>query len=170
MLTVADLAADPALRLRVVAGHRNLDRTIEAAAVSELVEPGPVAAGRRAVADDRAAADGSPRRAAAVRGRLEAAGVQAPSRSGSGPSCGYQEAPADLVRAADAVGLPLLEVPDRVPFIAVTKAVFAFHAREERRQLEWALRTQQALTAAAVRPGGLVGILAAHAGPRPGPA
>jgi purine catabolism regulator len=46
---------------------------------------------------------------------------------------------------------------------AVTKAVFAHRAREERRQLEWALHTQRALTAAAVQPGGLGGILAAHA-------
>ena len=58
--------------------------------------------------------------------------------------------------------MPLLTVPDPVPFIAVTKAVFAHRARAERRQLEWALRTQRALTAAAVAPGGLLGILAAH--------
>jgi len=58
--------------------------------------------------------------------------------------------------------MPLLTVPDGVPFIAVTKAVFAYKAREERRQLEWALQTQRALTAAAVATGGLLGILAAH--------
>ena len=58
--------------------------------------------------------------------------------------------------------MPLLAVPDGVPFIAVTKAVFALRARAERRHLEWALATQRALTAAAVSPGGLGGILAAH--------
>ena len=58
--------------------------------------------------------------------------------------------------------MPLLTVPDPVPFIAVTKAVFAFRARAERQELEWALQTQRALTAAAVSPGGLLGILAAH--------
>ena len=58
--------------------------------------------------------------------------------------------------------MPLLAVPDGVPFIAVTKAVFALRARAERRHLEWALATQRALTAAAVTPGGLGGILAAH--------
>ena len=58
--------------------------------------------------------------------------------------------------------MPLLTVPDPVPFIAVTKAVFAHRARVERRQLEWALQARRALTAAAVAPGGLLGILAAH--------
>ena len=58
--------------------------------------------------------------------------------------------------------MPLLTVPDPVPFIAVTKAVFAFRARAERQELERTLQTQRALTAAAVSPGGLLGILAAH--------
>ena len=58
--------------------------------------------------------------------------------------------------------MPLLTVPDPVPFIAVTKAVFAHRARVERRQLEWALQARRALTAAGGAPGGLLGILAAH--------
>ena len=65
--------------------------------------------------------------------------------------------------------MPLLTVPDGVPFIAVTKAVFAFRARAERHALERTLQTQRALTAAAVSPGGLLGILDAHrdaTGPR----
>ena len=41
MPTVVELAADPALRLRVAAGRRGLEREVTAAAVSELVEPGP---------------------------------------------------------------------------------------------------------------------------------
>ena len=71
-------------------------------------------------------------------------------------------APARLITAADEIGMPLLTVPDPIPFIAVTKAVFAHRARAERKELEWALQTQRALTAAAVTPGGLLGILAAH--------
>jgi purine catabolism regulator len=70
--------------------------------------------------------------------------------------------PEALAAACEAVGMPLLAVPDGVPFIAVTKAVFALRARGERRHLEWALATQRALTAAAVTPGGLGGILTAH--------
>jgi len=41
MLTVAELVADPELGLELVAGRAGADREIEAAAVSELVHPGP---------------------------------------------------------------------------------------------------------------------------------
>jgi hypothetical protein len=81
---------------------------------------------------------------------------------GLGAELPHQGAPARLITAADEVGMPLLTVPDTVPFIAVTKAVFAYRARTERQELEWALQTQRALTAASVTPGGLLGILAAH--------
>ena len=53
-------------------------------------------------------------------------------------------------------------MPDGVPFIAVTKAVFARQAAQERAELEWALQAQRTLTEAAVRPGGLEAVLAAH--------
>ena len=81
---------------------------------------------------------------------------------GLGAVLPHQCAPPRLITAADELGMPLLTVPDPVPFIAVTKAVFAYRARTERQELEWALQTQRALTAAAVTPGGLLGILAAH--------
>src|SRR3954454_23901858 len=41
MLTVAELVADPELGLQLVAGQANVSREIEAAAVSELANPGP---------------------------------------------------------------------------------------------------------------------------------
>ena len=41
MLTVAELVADPELGLELVAGRTGAEREIEAAAVSELVNPGP---------------------------------------------------------------------------------------------------------------------------------
>src|SRR6478672_6864331 len=41
MLTVAELVADPELGLELVAGRTGAEREIEAAAVSELVHPGP---------------------------------------------------------------------------------------------------------------------------------
>ena len=41
MASVAELVADPALRLEVAAGRGGLDREVTAAAVSELAEPGP---------------------------------------------------------------------------------------------------------------------------------
>ena len=94
-------------------------------------------------------------------GELHGAGVRAIGL-GLGAELPHQRAPDRLVTAAEGHGMPLLTVPDRVPFIAVTKAVFAYRARDERQVLEQTLQTQRALTAAAVSPGGLLGILAAH--------
>jgi len=161
VLTVADLVADPTLGLEVVAGSGGLEHGIEAAAVSELAEPGPWLQGGELLLTIGLLLDETDDGCAGYVAGLRAAGVQALGL-GLGADLRYQSAPACLVRAADAVGLPLLTVPDGVPFIAVTKAVFAWRAREERRRLEWTLRTQRALTAAAVAPGGLAGILGAH--------
>ena len=157
MTSVAELVADPALRLEVAAGRGGLDREVTAAAVSELAEPGPWLQGGELLLtiglllhryDDYVA-------------HLDAAGVPALGL-GLGAGLRHQVVPEALAAACEAVGMPLLAVPDGVPFIAVTKAVFALRARGERRHLEWALATQRALTAAAVTPGGLGGILAAH--------
>ena len=157
MTSVAELVADPALRLEVAAGRGGLDREVTAAAVSELAEPGPWLQGGELLLtiglllhryDDYVA-------------HLDAAGVPALGL-GLGAGLRHQVVPEALAAACEAVGMALLAVPDGVPFIAVTKAVFALRARGERRHLEWALATQRALTAAAVTPGGLGGILTAH--------
>jgi PucR family transcriptional regulator, purine catabolism regulatory protein len=161
LLTVADLVADPALRLAVVAGRDELGREIEAAAVSELAEPGPWLQGGELLLTIGLLLDESDAGCAAYVAGLRAVDVRALGL-GLGADLRYQSAPPCLVRAAEDAGLPLLTVPDGVPFIAVTKAVFAWQAREERHQLEWALHAQRALTAAAVQPGGLAGILGAY--------
>jgi purine catabolism regulator len=161
LLTLADLVADRALRLAVVAGRDELGREIEAAAVSELAEPGPWLQGGELLLTIGLLLDESDAGCAAYVAGLHAAGVRALGL-GLGAELRYQSAPPCLVRAAEDAGLPLLTVPDGVPFIAVTKAVFAWRAREERQQLEWALHTQRGLTAAAVQPGGLAGILGAY--------
>ena len=68
---------------------------------------------------------------------------------GLGSELPFQEAPAAMVAAAREHGVPLLAVPDDVPFIAVTKAVFAARAAAERAGLEEAVTQHRALTAAA---------------------
>jgi purine catabolism regulator len=161
MLSVAQLAADPELRLDLVAGHVHADREIEAAAVSELADPGPWLQGGELLLTIGLLLPGTADGCRRYLASLDAADVRAVGL-GLGAELPYQGAPARLVTAADEIGMPLLTVPDPVPFIAVTKAVFAHRARAERQQLEWALQTQRALTAAAVAPGGLLGVLAAH--------
>ena len=157
MTSVAELVADPALRLEVAAGRGGLDREVTAAAVSELAEPGPWLQGGELLLTIGLLLH----RYDAYVAHLDAAGVPALGL-GLGAGLRHQVVPEALAAACEAVGMPLLAVPDGVPFIAVTKAVFALRARGERRHLEWALATQRALTAAAVTPGGLGGILTAH--------
>jgi len=162
MLTVAGLVADPALQLEVRAGRSGLDRPIAAAAVSELLTPWLWLQGGELLLTIGLLLPVTAEGCAEYVHGLDAAGVPALG-IGLGSDLRFQEVPAELITAADAVGLPLLAVPEPIPFIAVTRAVFAFHAQEERRRLEWALRTQRALTAAAAAPGGSAAILAAHA-------
>jgi purine catabolism regulator len=161
MLSVAELLDDPALGLELVAGAQAVDREIEAAAVSELSHPGPWLQGGELLLTIGLLLPDSTDDCRDYLAELHAAGVRAVGL-GLGAELPHQRAPDRLVAAADAVGMPLLTVPDGVPFIAVTKAVFAFRARAERRMLEHTLQTQRALTAAAVSPGGLMGILNAH--------
>ena len=161
MLTVAELTADPNLGLELVAGRTGARREIEAAAVSELANPGPWLQGGELLLTIGLLLPGTVDGCRSYLAELHAAGVRAVGL-GLGAELPHQGAPPRLVAAANEIGMPLLTVPDPVPFIAVTKAVFAHRARAERQELEWALQTQRALTAAAVTPGGLFGILAAH--------
>jgi purine catabolism regulator len=161
MLTVAELIEDPELGLELVAGAEGAAREIEAAAVSELANPGPWLQGGELLLTIGLLLPQTTDGCRSYLAGLAAVGVQAVGL-GLGAELPHQHAPARLITAADEIGMPLLTVPDPVPFIAVTKAVFAYRARAERQELEWALQTQRALTAAAVTPGGLLGILAAH--------
>lgn len=161
VLTVAELVSDPELGLRLVAGRTGADREIEAAAVSELARPGSWLQGGELLLTIGLVLPDTVEGCRDYLADLDAAGVRAVGL-GLGAELPHQGAPDRLVTAAEEIGMPLITVPDPVPFIAVTKAVFAHRARAERRELEWALQTQRALTAAAVTPGGLLGILAAH--------
>jgi purine catabolism regulator len=161
MPTVAELLDDASLGLELVAGRRDAEHEIEAAAVSELTHPGPWLQGGELLLTIGLLLPRTIEGCRAYIGELRDAGVRAVGL-GLGTELPHQRAPDRLMTAADGHGMPLLTVPDGVPFIAVTKAVFAFRARAERRVLERTLRTQRALTAAAVSPGGLLGILNAH--------
>jgi purine catabolism regulator len=161
MLSIAELLGDASLGLELVAGSSAVDCEIEAAAVSELSHPGPWLQGGELLLTIGLLLPDSTDGCSDYLAELRDAGVRAVGL-GLGAELPHQRAPDRLVAAADTTGMPLLTVPDGVPFIAVTKAVFAFRARAERRTLERTLQTQRALTAAAVSPGGLLGILNAH--------
>lgn len=67
--------------------------------------------------------------------------------------------PPGLEEACRHHGLPLLEVPDRTPFIAIIRSVADDLAKEEHARAEWSLQAQRAISRAALRPDGLTSIL-----------
>ncbi|WP_310723255.1 PucR family transcriptional regulator [Streptomyces sp. N2A] len=153
-LHLSDLLARPDLRLSVtydVPPHL-LARPIEAATVSDLLSPGKWLQGGELLMTIGLLLPMEP---AACRAYVRdvAEGGAACLALGLGQGLPYQEAPEPLVTAAEEAGLPLLTVPDEVPFIAVTKAVFDARATEQRAALHRAFATQRRLTAAAAGDG-----------------
>jgi purine catabolism regulator len=67
--------------------------------------------------------------------------------------------PEGLITACRQYGLPLFEVPDRTPFIAVIRLVADYLAKEQNARAEWSLQAQRAIARAALRPDGLTSIM-----------
>lgn len=161
--TLASLVHHSALKLGVLAGRDRLDTPVRWAHVSELPDPVPWMDGGELLlttalqidAEDPAAARGYVR-------RLVRAGVVG---LGFAVGVNYEQVPGALVEAAEAEGLPLLEVPRRTPFIAITKAVSAAIAADQYRAVTAGFEAQRELTRAALSPEGpaaLLARLAAH--------
>ena len=72
----------------------------------------------------------------------------------------HDDVPPALVTACETRGIPLFEVADRTPFIAIIRAVADVIALDERERLEWSLDAQRSIALAALRPDGLEAILA----------
>src|SRR3954462_7136638 len=156
-VTVGQLLADPALHLVDATAGIGHDRVIEAAHVSELALPRAwLQGGELLMTVGLQVRENAPRQrrwvAEAADARVAALAV------GLGPDLPFQEAPAAMVQAALERRVPLLAVPEDVPFIAVTKAVFAARAAAERAGLEEAVNQHRALTAATAN-GGIEGLL-----------
>ncbi|WP_053924015.1 PucR family transcriptional regulator [Streptomyces chattanoogensis] len=153
-LHIADLLARPDLNLSVTydVPAPLLARTVEAATVSDLPAPGKWLQGGELLMTIGLLLPMEPGACRAYV-RDVAEGGAACLALGLGQGLPYQEAPEPLVRAAEEAGLPLLTVPDEVPFIAVTKAVFDARADEQRAALHRAFATQRRLTAAAAGDG-----------------
>ncbi|WP_235825323.1 PucR family transcriptional regulator [Agromyces badenianii] len=95
--------------------------------------------------------------AAAYVQRLRATGVAA---LGFGTEVIREGTPESLVDACAAQGLPLFEVPYRVPFIAIARTVADLIAEDANARQAWALSAQRAISLAALRPDGLSATLA----------
>ncbi|MET8999627.1 PucR family transcriptional regulator [Amycolatopsis sp. NPDC004169] len=153
-LTLAALAAERPLGLRVLTGEDVLDRPIGWVHPTELTDPQAFLEGGELLLTTGLALDEgtSP---AYVR-RLVDAGV---AGLGFGVGLSHESVPRSLVETAAAVGLPVLEVPRKTPFIAITRAVSRAVAADEYATTVRIGRAQQELTRTAVGQGGPAGVL-----------
>ncbi|GAA2717806.1 MULTISPECIES: PucR family transcriptional regulator [Streptomyces] len=164
-LTLASLVHHSALKLSVLAGRDRLDTPVRWAHVSELADPVPWMDGGELLLITAMKLDAEdPEAMRRYVRRLVGAGVVG---LGFAVGVNYDEVPRALVEAAEAEGLPLLEVPRRTPFLAITKAVSAAIAADQYRAVTAGFEAQRELTRAALAPEGpaaLIARLAAHLG------
>ncbi|WP_211267328.1 PucR family transcriptional regulator [Nonomuraea candida] len=121
-LTVEDLLRSPALQLRLLAGESGLSRSVSWAHVSELDDPTPWLLGSEVIMTTGL---GVPRTAARQRAyleRLDDAGVSALALSAQLHVPPLHPA---FFAVAEERGMPVLEVPLAVPFIAISQEVAA---------------------------------------------
>ncbi|WP_431037172.1 PucR family transcriptional regulator [Streptomyces sp. P6-2-1] len=160
--TLASLVHHSALKLTALAGADRLDTPVRWAHVSELIDPVPYMNGGELLLTTALTLDAeNPDEVRPYVRRLARAGV---AGLGFGRGVNYDEVPAALVAAAEAESLPLLEVPRRTPFLAITKAVSAAIAAEQYRAVTAGFAAQRELTRQALGEGpeGLLGALAAQ--------
>ncbi|MFF8814849.1 PucR family transcriptional regulator [Streptomyces pactum] len=161
--TLASLVHHSALKLTVLAGEDRLDTPVRWAHVSELADPVPYMDGGELLlitAMQLDAEDPEAMRRYVL--RLAGAGVVG---LGFAVGVNYEKVPDALVTAAREARLPLLEVPRRTPFIAITKAVSAAIAADQYRAVTAGFEAQRELTRAAIGaegPAALLARLAAH--------
>ncbi|MFE9332719.1 PucR family transcriptional regulator ligand-binding domain-containing protein [Streptomyces sp. NPDC006925] len=156
--TLAALVQNSALRLSVLAGHGRLDATVRWAHSSELADPTPYMDGGELIlftglkldADDRGAMR-------AYVDKLVSKGVVG---LGFAAGVNYEGVPQALVDACRGADLPLLEVPRRTPFIAISKAVSADIAAEQYRAVSAGFDAQREMTRAALSREGPSALLA----------
>ncbi|MFL6181584.1 MAG: PucR family transcriptional regulator ligand-binding domain-containing protein, partial [Actinomycetes bacterium] len=105
----------PALDLVLRAGRQAIDAQIRWVAVSELADPTPyLDGGELVLTTGLRLGDGDWERFV---GRLVNAGV---SGVGLGVGLTHERTPHALIEAAESAGLPLIEVPEPTPFMAIT--------------------------------------------------
>ncbi|MEU1041284.1 PucR family transcriptional regulator ligand-binding domain-containing protein [Streptomyces sp. NPDC005907] len=149
--TLASLVHHSALKLTVRAGEGRLDVPVRWAHVSELADPVPYMEGGELLLITALKLDAEdPDAMRRYVKRLAAAGVVG---LGFAVGVNYDEIPGALVDAAEQEGLPLLEVPRRTPFLAISKAVSAAIAADQYRAVTAGFAAQRELTKKALHDG-----------------
>jgi PucR family transcriptional regulator, purine catabolism regulatory protein len=154
--TLQDLVSLRELKLTVRAGEHALDRPITWVHTSEFADPARFLEGGELLLTTGQFLNRIGLRPHAYVQRLADAGV---SGLGFGIGLPHETTPDRLVDAAREVGLPLLEVPLEVPFIAISKAVSHALAAEEYAAVKRTYEAQQALTRAAVTGEGFAALI-----------
>ncbi|MFI7502985.1 PucR family transcriptional regulator [Streptomyces sp. NPDC049687] len=160
--TLASLVHHSALKLTVRAGEDRLDVPVRWAHVSELADPVPYMEGGELLLITALKLDAEdPEAMRRYVKRLVGAGVVG---LGFAVGVNYDDIPKALADAAEQEGLPLLEVPRRTPFLAISKAVSAAIAADQYRAVTAGFAAQRELTKQALTDGpeGLLAALAAQ--------
>ncbi|MEW2222461.1 PucR family transcriptional regulator ligand-binding domain-containing protein [Streptomyces sp. NPDC006990] len=156
--TLAALVQNSALRLSVLAGHGGLDATVRWAHSSELADPTPYMDGGELILFTGLKLDADdPGAMRAYVDKLLGKGVVG---LGFAAGVNYEGVPQALVDACRGADLPLLEVPRRTPFIAISKAVSADIAAEQYRAVSAGFDAQREMTRAALSREGPSALLA----------
>ncbi|AXL91248.1 PucR family transcriptional regulator [Streptomyces sp. CB09001] len=160
--TLASLVHHSALKLTVRAGEDRLDVPVRWAHVSELADPVPYMEGGELLLITALKLDAEdPDAMHRYVKRLAGAGVVG---LGFAVGVNYDDIPEALVDAARQEGLPLIEVPRRTPFLAISKAVSAAIAADQYRAVTAGFAAQRELTRRTLTDGpeGLLAGLAAQ--------
>jgi purine catabolism regulator len=149
-VTVSSLLSSSALALRLHTSRAPVDRPVSWVHVSELADPTPfLQGGELLLTTGLALHPGNP--VGEYVQRLADAGVVG---LGLGTGLSHATVPEELVAAADACGLAVLEVPRQTPFIAVSRAASAALAADEYAAVSRTSTAQRELSRAALSDGG----------------
>lgn len=160
--TLASLVHHSTLKLTVRAGEDRLDVPVRWVHASELADPVPYMEGGELLLITALKLDAEdPEAMRRYVKRLVGAGVVG---LGFAAGVNYEEIPKALVDAAEQEGLPLLEVPRRTPFLAISKAVSAAISADQYRAVTAGFAAQRELTRQALShgPEGLLAALASQ--------
>ncbi|WP_314507421.1 PucR family transcriptional regulator [uncultured Microbacterium sp.] len=159
--TLASLLTVPTFHLAVAAGVGDvsvLERDISWVHSSDLADPTPwLESGQLLLTDGtQFVGDPLPRTYDDYVHRLLRRDVIA---LGFATQVAHQRIPEALIDTCERLGMPLLEVKNRTPFMAIIRHVADVTSADQRERLEWLITAQRAVARAALRPDGLDVIL-----------
>lgn len=156
MPTVSELANHPRLGLVLRAAEAGATRTISWVHSSELTDPAQFLSGGELLLTTGLVLPSSASGQATYVGRLADAGL---AGLGFGVELGHDTIPAPLLDAAEQVGLPVLEVPHRTPFIEISKAVSQALADRHSTEAHRVESARKVLTSTAIHADDLGGVV-----------